>query len=122
MSAKRPGGVTLVAILAWISGLFDVVTGILMLTTDVFVESDNVTAVIFIVIGAVVIIVAAGLLRGNSVARIIVTALQVFSLAAAGTYLIMSGASVVTNLISILISVIVLMLLWSKRANAFFGS
>ena len=70
MAGPRPGGVTLVAVLAWISGALQILTGILIL----FGGQGGGAAVawVAIIIGIITIIVSLGLFRANNAARIIV--------------------------------------------------
>ena len=90
-SIDRPGGVTLVAVLAWISGLLDIFGGTLLLfqtsvasTVEQFGGASALiaSAIVSILIGAIVIIVATMLLRGSSIARMIVTVFEMLSIAA----------------------------------------
>ncbi|PWC05187.1 DUF7144 family membrane protein [Agromyces badenianii] len=127
--ARRPGGVTLVAVLAWISGLLDIVGGTILLfqtsaaaTVEQFGGASQLiaSAIVTILIGAVVIAVAGGLLRGSAGARVVVTIFQVLSIASSIFLAIAYPAGAIGEYFSMLISVIVLALLWSGRANAFF--
>ena len=73
-SIDRPGGVTLVAVLAWISGLLDIFGGTILLfqtsvasTVEQFGGASALitSAIVSILVGAIVIIVATMLLRGS---------------------------------------------------------
>ncbi len=133
MAAPRPGGVTVIAVFAWISGALDIVAGTLMLVFSpvraVVDEYGNLgtliaAGIISIAIGLVTVIVAGGLLRGNAAARMIVTIVQVVSIIGS-LFLAIAYASSPTAVgewFGIVISVIVLILLWSRRASAFFRS
>lgn len=129
MAAGRPGGVTFVAVLVWIVGALDILAGVLLLfqTNDPTIgeafggSAGLVTsAILSILIGLVSIIVAGGLLRGNSAARAIVTVVQVLSIAGSVWLAIAVPANAVSEVLGIVISVIVLIFLWSRRANEFF--
>ena len=83
MAGPRPGGVTLVAVIAWINGVLGVITGILLLTGGSAAEAPAVTtaAWVTIVIGIITILVGVGLLRGSNLARIVATVVFVLNLA-----------------------------------------
>lgn len=126
---RRPGGVTLVAVLVWISGAFDIVGGVLLL----FMQNDAglqdsfsgktglvTTAVVDIVLGIIVVVVANGLLRGRNGARLIITVVEVFSITAGIFTSIAAPTLLSTELLGVLLSVVVLALLWSRSASAYF--
>ncbi|WES64661.1 hypothetical protein P0L94_00995 [Microbacter sp. GSS18] len=122
-TSRRPGGVTLVSILAWISGLLQVITGILLLITGTEGQVLAITGWILGILGLITIIVGAGLWSGNRAARIIATI--VFSLnlinAVVGAFNA-TGASVWSFWVNALLAVIGLILLWTKAATDFFRS
>lgn len=131
MSAARPGGVTFIAVLTWISGLLDIIGGTILLfqtsvaaTVEQFGGASQLiaSAIIAILIGAIVIIVAGGLLRGSPGARIVVTIFQVLSIATSIFLAIAYPAGAIGEYFSVAIAVIILAFLWSGRANAFFRS
>lgn len=128
---RRPGGVTLVAVLTWISGALDIIGGVLLL----FLQNDPqtvvsfggsaqliTTAIVSIVIGVIVVAVANGLLHGNSGSRLVITVIEVFSIATGIFTAFVAPALFWSELVSILIAVVVILLLWSRPANAFFRS
>lgn len=129
MAMNRPGGVTLVAVLTWISGLFDIVGGSLLLfqtsveaTVERFGGSSQLiaSALFTILVGVVVIVVAIGLLRGNNASRIVITVFQMLSIIGSVFLAIAYPAGAIAEYFSIAIAVIVLLLLWTRRASAFF--
>lgn len=131
MAIDRPGGVTLVAVLTWISGLFDIIGGSLLLfqtSVDATVErfggsSQLIASALFtILVGVVVIVVAVGLLRGNNASRIVITVFQMISIVGSVFLAIAYPAGAIAEYFSIAIAVIVLILLWTRRASAFFRS
>ncbi|MDQ2698007.1 MAG: hypothetical protein M3Y46_04365 [Actinomycetota bacterium] len=120
---------TLVAVLTWISGLFDIVGGSLLLfqtSVDATVErfggsSQLIASALFtILVGVVVIVVAIGLLRGNNASRIVITVFQMLSIIGSVFLAIAYPAGAIAEYFSIAIAVIVLLLLWTRRASAFF--
>jgi hypothetical protein len=129
MAIDRPGGVTLVAVLTWISGLLDIIGGSLLLfqtSVDATVEqfggsSQLIASALFtILVGVVVIVVAVGLLRGNNASRIVITVFQMLSIVGSVFLAIAYPAGAIAEYFSIAIAVIVLVLLWTRRASAFF--
>lgn len=126
---KRPLGVTIVAALAIISGIFDAIGGIVLLT----MQSDPAVAdgfggvgvlvtiaVMSILLGALILLVAWGLLRGNPTARIAATVLQVISLVASIWIGITQPSTLPTEIASALLALAILMLLWSGEATRYF--
>jgi hypothetical protein len=131
MAIDRPGGVTLVAVLTWISGLLDIIGGSLLLfqtSVDATVErfggsSQLIASALFtILVGVVVIVVAVGLLRGNNASRIVITVFQMVSIVGSVFLAIAYPAGAIAEYFSIAVAVIVLLLLWTRRASAFFRS
>lgn len=131
MAIDRPGGVTLVAVLTWISGALDILSGTILLfqtsvasTVEAFGGASQLiaSAIFTILIGVVVVAVAGGLLRGSPGARIIVTIFQALSIMSSVFLAIAYPAGAIGEYIGIAFSLIVLLLLWSRRANAFFRS
>ena len=130
-SVARPAGVTVVAVLAWISGLLDIIGGTLLLfqtsvasTVEQFggVSQLIASALLEILIGVVVIVVAIGLLRGNAASRVVITIFQILSIIASVFFAIAYPAGAIGEYFSIAIAAIVLLLLWTGRASAFFRS
>jgi hypothetical protein len=122
MAGPRPGGVTLVAVIAWINGVLGVITGILLLTGGAAADAAAVTtaAWITIVIGIITILVGVGLLRGSNVARIVATIVFVLNLANAIWTMFAVPGQLWVAIINALLAVIGLVLLYSARANEFF--
>jgi len=117
VASSRPFGVTLVAVIAWITGALQIITGVIALF------GGNVTVgIIAIVIGVITILVSVGLFGGRNGARIIVTI--VFLLNIGGSiYLLLAHPGQVWSAIgSIILPLIGLILLYTSRANAFFRS
>lgn len=128
-SIDRPGGVTLVAVLTWIAGALDILGGTILLfqtsiasTVEAFGGASQLiaSAIFAILIGVVVVAVAGGLLRGSPGARLVITIFQVLSIASSVFLAIANPAGAIGEYIGIVLSLIVLFLLWSPRANAFF--
>ena len=122
MAGPRPGGVTLVAVIAWINGVLGVITGILLLTGGSAAEAPAVTtaAWVTIVIGIITILVGVGLLRGSNLARIVATVVFVLNLANAIWTMFAVPGQLWVAIINGLLAIIGLVLLYSARANEFF--
>lgn len=122
MNARRPGGVTLVAVLVWISGFLSLLTSVLLLISGPIDWSGNSTvALIAFVVGLLTIFIAGGLLKGNTAARMLISVLQVLTLIGAVGHLALNTVTAINDIISIALAVIVLLILWSKRSNRFFA-
>jgi hypothetical protein len=130
-SIDRPAGVTLVAVLTWISGLLDIISGSLLLfqtsvsaTVEQFGGASQLiaSALLRILIGVVIIVVAIGLLRGNNASRVVITVFQMLSIIGSVFLAIAYPAGAIGEYFSIAVAAIVLILLWTGRANAYFRS
>ena len=126
---KRPLGVTIVAALAIIAAVFDIIGGIVLLG----MQGDATVAACFggggvlvgvgitsILFGAFMLIVSYGLLRGNSASRIAATVVQAFSLAMSIWIGIAEPSTLPTEIVSALVALAILMLLWSGEATRYF--
>jgi hypothetical protein len=129
MAIDRPGGVTLVAVLTWISGLLDIISGSLLLfqtsvsaTVEQFGGESQLiaSALLRILIGVVIIVVAIGLLRGNNASRVVITVFQLLSITGSVFLAIAYPAGAIGEYFSIAVAAIVLILLWTGRASAYF--
>ena len=129
--AQRPGGVTLIGVLVIISGILYVISGILALIAyagtggDLTSNQRTVILVVGIVIllfGIIELAVARGLFRGSNGARIIVAVVNVLTIIAGLVAAFSSGNQRGVSFGQVVIAIIVLALLYSPRANAFFGT
>ncbi|MGI9822004.1 DUF7144 family membrane protein [Agromyces sp. Marseille-Q5079] len=125
----RPAGVTVVAVIAWLSGAIDIVVGTIM-----FLQASAIavapewagagavytSAILSIILGIITVVVAVGLLSGNAAARLIVTVVQVLSIISSLFVIVASWGDPIGEWLSILIALIVVLLLWSRRASRFF--
>ncbi len=126
---RRPGGVTLVAVLVWISGVLDIIGGVLLLFMQNDAELQSSlggsggllsAAVGGILLGAIVVVVANGLLRGRNSARLVITVVEVLSIVV-GIFLAIAAPTLLSSeLVGVLLSVVVLALLWSRSASKYF--
>ena len=129
--AKRPGGVTFIALLTFLIAFASMVRGFLAVAgvenqglnpTGLSGGSGSAYGWVELGIGVLTALVGVGLLRGSGMARLLVTALMVLRvLAAIWVAITFSGQGGL--LVSVLIggvAVIVLLLLWNGRSDAFF--
>lgn len=119
---RRPGGVVLIAVLAWISAVAEILSGILVLTGILSrVNVSTETAWIAIVVGVVSFVISFFLFTGSNVARILMTISFVVSLLTSIFAVITHPADFVGLIASGLGAVIGLALLYTRRANAYFA-
>jgi hypothetical protein len=129
--ASRPVTITLIGALAFLAGLIDLISGVLLfflLPNDDVVANFGGTggliaaAIASIVVGLVTAVLAGGLLRGSIPARLIVTVLQVLSIIGS---LFMAVAyigdpTVVGEWLGLVVSIVLVILLWTPKATRFF--
>lgn len=125
----RPGSVTFVAVLAYINGVLNIVGGVVILftRTSMVPSSDagglagiTTAAIISIILGIVILIVARGLLNGSRFARGLVTVVMILN-AISGVLLLFS-LQFFSGVLEILWAVVMLSLLYTRRANGFFAA
>lgn len=122
MAGQRPGGVVLIAVLAWIGAVAQILSGVLVLTGVLAPQSVSTeTAWIAIVVGVISFVVAFFLFSGSNLARILVTISFALSLITAIVAIIAHPGNFVGPIISALVAVIGLVLLYTKRANEYFA-
>jgi len=137
---SRPGSVTVVVVLTWISAVLEIIAGVMLLVLAGVAKADGATDVSFgtvllfgivvLLIGVITAAVASRLGKGGNGARMIITVLEVLQVAGAITALITLARSVTLDsspvvsqsIATIIIGVLILVLLWNQRANEFFGS
>lgn len=130
-SGNRPVGVTLLSVLALLIGVTDVIAGLLFVFTrnnpevkasaHTSAEVLLIAGVVFLVLGLVYLAVARGLWHGSNGSRIIVNVVAVINLAA-GIWLLTqsTGSTRLQAVVSILLAVILLLVVNSGRAKAYF--
>lgn len=120
----RPGGVTLVAVLAWITAVLQIGLSILILTGAISPAGVSVPSTwVAIVVGMITLLVSFGLFGANRIARVIVTAsLGLTILSAILQAVAHRDANVLVGaIITILLAVAGISLLYTQRANRFFA-
>ena len=120
MAGTRPGGVTLVAVLACIAGAVNIIAGILMLIAALMAPDALWYGLIHLLLGVITIAVAIGLLRGNSTARMLLTIVFVLDLVWAVFVIFFQQALIWSGVVSGVLVLIGLVLLWTRPANEFF--
>lgn len=133
-TTKRPLGVTLVAALLLISGALSLVGGIFGLigasaipSAEIAGETLDSSALTVLSVGIIVIAVlnlvfAFAILRGSRVARMIVTILQVLTVAGGIGALFTPGAHVWQGIVNLMMPVLIVALLWmGDQTKAFFS-
>jgi hypothetical protein len=128
--APRPGTVTTVVVLTWISAVFAIIGGVIVLLlsdqtlSDAGIEKSTATTVAWvdIVLGVIIALVAMGLNSGSNFARILVTILMAVRVASGVWAMINLPNGVVTGIVTVVIALLVLFLLWNQRANEFFAT
>lgn len=129
-SVARPGSVTTVVVLTWLTAALSLVGGViaLLLSAEVLAEAGlsestvNIYGWTEIVLGVIIGLVALGLGGGSNLARALVSALMVVRIAIGVWAMIQLPNGVVTGIITIVVALLVLFLLWNAKANAFFQS
>ena len=114
MAGQRPTGVTIVAVLAWISGAVQIIGAVIGLLAGAGID-----AWVALAIGILTIAVSLGLFRGTNAARIIMAILFVLNLVVA-VWAIVIGVNFWGAVIAGILAVIGLVFLFSPKANAYF--
>ena len=122
MAGTRPGGVTLVAVLAWISGAVNIIAGILLLIAAIMAPDALWYGLVQLLLGIITIVVSVGLLRGSNGARMVVTIVFVLNLLSAVFVVLFQQAQVWSGVVSGIAVLIGLVLLWTRPANEFFSA
>jgi hypothetical protein len=129
--ARRPFGVTLLVVLIVINGLIALVGGLALAfqhdERDVIRQTSMsshgllVYGIALVVIGAIYLLIARGLAAGGGISRFLVGAFSLLNLIG-GIYVAIEkdGRLQSQAIVSAIISGVVLILLYSPRANAFF--
>jgi hypothetical protein len=129
---RRPGSVTLVVVLAIISGILTALGGLFLLLLGAGTLGSSAAlgraaliflGIIYLIIGIVTIGVGVLLRHGSRLARMLVTILMVIEMVGGIVALIwfQTTQTVASSSITIIVSAIVLVLLWNRRASEFFA-
>ncbi len=127
MAGRRPGGVTFVAVLIWIQALLYLVAGVLSVLAlwipAIIIDLgwgfgplwDGVVAIVFAII---LFALSSGVLRGNPLARTLITI--AFVIGIAGAIISIVHGNVLVGVIGLVLAIFGILLLWAGRAAAFF--
>jgi hypothetical protein len=129
---RRPGSVTVVVVLTIISGILTLLGALfLLLLGGAASLGSNVSGVavlifgiLYLIFGIITIAVGVGLRNGSRFARILVTILMVIDIIGGIANLIWfrNNQTLTSGIITIIVSVVVLALLYNRRASDFFAS
>jgi len=116
MRTRPSGGVVLVGVLAWIAGVLQLFAGVLMLIAG----AHSVAGWAHLLVGLVTFPVCLGIFRARTSARLLVTLVFVFEIAAAVLSVIDLRLLATPALTSAVLAVFGLILLYTPSANASF--
>jgi len=120
-ATPRPFGVTLVGILVIIAGITYVLSGILAIfNADLRASVGLLSIIVVLVLGLIYLAVAKGLFDGNSFSRFLVGIVTVVALLFGVFQLIFVSGARLNGLFSAIFSLIILGLLFSRKATLFF--
>jgi len=118
---NRPLGVTIVAIIAWLSGFFQIIGSIFGIIGGLFITWPAILAWISLLIGIITLVVGVGLWRGNPTARTIAAIVFVVTIVLE-LLSVFAGESLWSAIWGALLPIIGLILLYTRQARAYFGS
>ncbi|KRE21776.1 hypothetical protein [Agromyces sp. Soil535] len=128
-AGARPITVAIVAVLAFLSGVVDIITGLLLMfdagnpeVNAAFGGSGGAlaSAIGSMLLGVVVVALSFGIWLGRWVARMIVSVLQALSLIHSLFLAVAYMGNPIGEWASVLVSAVVLILLWTRPASAYF--
>ena len=120
MAGNRPISVTIIALIAAVGGVLQVISGFLLIFDW---ETGSVwQGTIDVAVGFLVLIFGLLLLRGSRLARLLATAVLVLSIVASllTGFLVPPGWTWAGGLVAGLLALVALVLLWTPRASRFF--
>jgi hypothetical protein len=115
MAGSRPGGVALVSVLAWISGVVSIIGGLIALFAT-FLLIGWLT----LILGVITVAVGAGLWRGSNLARVLATIVFIVDIANAIYTMAVQPTSYWSALVGGLLALVGLIFLYTRAANQFF--
>ncbi|MET1051925.1 MAG: hypothetical protein ABWX65_04725 [Mycetocola sp.] len=124
MALRRPVGVSVIAVLTWVSATLHIVLGALVLANVLSASGvTDASAWVGIVVGVVTLLVSLGLFGGSNVARVLVTISMSFSVLTAVLLIVDDPAGLIAApIVSGVVAVVGLLVLYTRSANRFFGS
>lgn len=119
MSGSRPFGVSLLTVIIVISGVLGIGAGIVALL-DFGDSVGLISALVVLLVGLVYLLVAKGLWNGSAGARLVVAIVTVLSLLNGIWMVVAAAGQRWSGAFSVLVALIVLAILYSRRATEFF--
>lgn len=120
MPAGRPTGVTLVAVIAFLSGAVGVIAGTLLLIAAIMAPAALWLGVIQLALGILTIAVGVGLLRGSRTARVLAAIVFALNLVSALFIIFFQQAQLWSGIAGGILALLGLILLFTRSANEFF--
>lgn len=121
-AAPRPRGVTIVVVLLLLTAVFDIIAGIRQVLSA---DGDGVAlaaGIIALGVAVVYLLLAKGIADGRPVARLIVAVVSTLAIVTSISGMFLQPQLWVGLIVQVLLELVVLALLYSERANAFFDS
>ena len=120
---ERPIGVTLVGVVIVIMGILYVLSAVFgLFNADMRVAFGLISLIGILIIGIIYLAVAKGIFNGNNFSRLLVAIVTVVGLILGIVQLIFVSGARWNGLVSVIISLVVLALLYSRKATAFFAA
>ncbi|MEV8134495.1 hypothetical protein [Microbacterium aurantiacum] len=117
---NRPLGVTLVAIVAWLNGFFQIIGAIFVVIGGLLITPVALIGWLSLAIGIITLVVGVGLWKGNPTARTV--AIIVFSITVIlGIVSLFSGEGFWSVLAGSFLSIVGLILLSTQNARRYFA-
>ena len=121
---KRPASVVVAAVLVFVAGAIDIISGAILLVQpnapEIEATFGGPEGVRGVAIGAILVVLAYGVFRGNWIARMIVTVFEALSLISSLFLAVAYLGTAVGEWIGVVISALILILLWSRVAAPYF--
>ncbi len=131
VASMRPRAVTVVAVIVWVGGAIQILTGALSFAGQGVSGEEQrasalIAALVNVLVGVATVIVGVGLLRGNRAARLVVTIVVAVSLlgnllALAGAAAAGESASAIVLAVTAAIDAAGIVLLWAGSGRSYFG-
>lgn len=133
----RPGSVTIVVVLTWISAILHLLLGVLLLIAGVAVGAAATGStrvigtglavtlgIVYLIIGLVTAFVAVRLSQGGRGSRMLLTVIEVIAIITNVITWIAANSTqqAVSSVLAIAFAAIILALLWNRTANDFFNT
>jgi hypothetical protein len=125
--ARRPAAVTVVGALVWVNAALDLVAGAFLLVgatiggdSDAERTTMAIMGAVSLLVGALAAVIAFGLMNGNAVARIAITAIEIVSIISSVGAAVADPSSAVNEIVSALVALAIILLLWSAESTRFF--